>query len=135
MNWQILVTAPAQIRLHVAAVVLALLLAPLQLALPKGSPAHRTVGWAWVAAMGTICVSAFFILDRPTPPNIGGFSWLHLLAIFTIVMLWRAIAYARQGDVAKHRKSMLYLVFLALGLPLVVAFAVPGRIMNRLFFG
>lgn len=134
MNWQPLLAASTQIRLHVASVALALFLVPIQLALPKGTSTHRAIGWAWVVALCSACISALFILDHAIPPNIAGVSWLHLLAIFTLVMLWQAVRMARRGDVKGHRIAMLCLVFLGLGLPLAFAFAIPGRIMNRIFF-
>ena len=134
MNWQPLLNAPLQIHLHVASVAAALVLVPVQLALPKGAPLHRATGWAWVAAMCGVCGSAFFILDRPVPPHIGGVSWLHLLAAFTLAGLWRAVAMARRGDREGHRRAMLSLVILGTGVPLFFALALPGRIMNRLFF-
>lgn len=134
MNWQPLLTATIPIQLHVASAALALALAPLQLALRKGTSTHGALGWTWTAAMCAACLSSFFILDRPMPPNIGAVSWLHLLAVFTLVALWLAIARARRGDVAGHRKSMLYLVVFGLGVPLAFAVAIPGRIMNSLLF-
>jgi len=78
-----LLDAPADIKLHVAAIAVALVLAPVQLALPKGTPRHRLVGWIWAAAMVLACVSALAILDRPIAPRFGPLSWLHLLAVFT----------------------------------------------------
>ena len=130
-----LLNAPAPIKLHVAAIAVALVLAPVQLALPKGTPRHRLVGWIWAAAMALACLSAFAILDRPIPPRFGPLSWLHLLAIFTLVMVWRAVGAARRHDIARHRATMIPLALLALGVPLIFAFAVPGRIMFRTLFG
>jgi uncharacterized membrane protein len=48
-----LLDAPAIIKLHVAAIALAVTLAPVQLALPKGTGRHRLLGWIWVVAMAT----------------------------------------------------------------------------------
>jgi uncharacterized membrane protein len=130
-----LLAAPPNIKLHVAAIAVALVLAPVQLALPKGTPRHRLVGWIWAAAMALACVSALAILDRPIPPRLGPLSWLHLLAVFTLVMLWQAVRAARRHDVTRHRATMTALALFALGIPLIFAFAVPGRIMFRALFG
>jgi len=134
MDFQPLTTAPFEIRAHVAAVVAVILLAPAQFVLPKGTPLHKSVGWAWVGAMIAVCGSSFFILDRPTPPHIGGVSWLHLLAVATLALLWRAVRDSRRGRIRAHLIGMGCLALIGIGLPLVVAFAVPGRIMHRLLF-
>lgn len=130
-----LLDAPLAIQLHVAAICVAVILAPLQLILPKGTPRHRAMGWIWVAALVGACVSALFILDRPIPPHVGPVSWLHLLAVFTLTSLWRAIAAARRHDIERHRRIMRSIAYFALGIPLIVAFAVPGRIMFQVLFG
>ncbi|MBG0808702.1 DUF2306 domain-containing protein [Methylosinus sp. H3A] len=134
MDFQPLATAPPEILAHVAAVAAAILLAPAQFVLPKGTPLHKSIGRAWVGAMIAVCASSFFILDRPTPPHIGGVSWLHLLAVTTLALLWRAVRDARRGRIRAHRIGMACLALLGIGIPLVVAFAVPGRIMHRLVF-
>jgi uncharacterized membrane protein len=130
-----LIGAPAIIKLHVAAVAAAVLIAPVQLIRPKGTPAHRAFGRVWVAAMIAVCVSALFILDRPVPPNLGPFSWLHLLALTTLLGIWSAIRAARRGEIDRHRAIMRGLVFGALAIPFIFAFAVPGRIMFETLFG
>jgi uncharacterized membrane protein len=63
------------------------------------------------------------------------FSWLHLFAIFTLVMLWRAVAAVRRSDVVSHRKGMIYLAAFGLGVPLLFAVMVPGRVVYRALFG
>ena len=130
-----LLEAPLAIQLHVFTVCIAVVLAPVQLIGPKGTTRHRTLGWIWVAALIGACISAFFILDRPIPPHLGPVSWLHLLAVFTLVRLGQAVAAARRHDIGRHRQVMRKIAYLALGIPLVVAFAVPGRIMFQVLFG
>lgn len=130
-----LLDAPLAIQLHVAAVCIAVILAPLQLILPKGTPRHRAMGRVWVTALVAACLSAFFILDRPLPPHVGPVSWLHLLAVLTLVSLWWAVSAARRHDIERHRRIMRKIAYFALGIPLIAAFAVPGRIMFRVLFG
>ena len=126
--------APGTILIHVTAIAVSLVLGPLQLILPKGTPRHRLTGRVWVAAMVVGSLSALLILDRPMPPSIGPFSWLHLLAVLTLVLLYRAVRLARAGDIEEHRKAMLGLVFLGLGIPAFFAVAMPGRILNNALF-
>jgi uncharacterized membrane protein len=64
----------------------------------------------------------------------GPWSPIHLLAIFTSVMLPIAVLRARRHNIRQHRIAMLSLFFGAL----VVAGAftlVPGRIMHAVMFG
>ena len=130
-----LLNAPVNLKLHVAAIAVALILAPVQLVLPKGTQRHRLVGWVWAAAMAFACLTALSILDRPVRPRFGPLSWLHLVAIFTLVIVWRAVAAARRHDIAGHRAAMVWLSVLALGVPMIFALAVPGRILFRVFTG
>jgi uncharacterized membrane protein len=62
-------------------------------------------------------------------------SWLHLLAVLTLASLWQAVAAARRHDIERHRRIMRKIACFALGIPLIVAFAVPGRIMFQVLFG
>ena len=64
----------------------------------------------------------------------GPWSPIHLLAIFTLVMLPIAALHARRHRVTQHRIAMISIIFGAL----VVAGAFtlfPGRIMHAVVFG
>jgi len=74
------------------------------------------------------------ILDRPVAPNIGPISWLHLLAAFTLILLYRAARLAQAGKIDEHRKAMLGLIVFGLGIPALFAVATPDRIMHGVFF-
>jgi uncharacterized membrane protein len=52
--------APA-IPLHAFAAMVAFALGVVQLAAPKGTLPHRTIGWIWVALMGLVAGSSFWI--------------------------------------------------------------------------
>jgi len=60
MNLVPLSGAPLPIQTHVAAVSLSLLLGPLQLILPKGTPSHRALGRIWMGAMAMVCLVRVF---------------------------------------------------------------------------
>jgi uncharacterized membrane protein len=131
MTLEPLLAAPAVIQLHVAAAAGALLLGTAQLAMPKGTPRHRAVGYVWIALMALLAVSSFWIHELRL---FGPFSPIHLLSILTLVGLPRAIWLARRGDIAAHRRLMLILFFFAL----VGAGAftlMPGRLMHTVVFG
>src|SRR5438132_7171146 len=91
--------APA-IPVHAFAAMAAFALGIVQLAAPKGTLPHRTIGRIWVSLMALIALSSFFIHEIKL---IGPFSPIHLLAIFTLVMLPLAVARAHRHEVQKHR--------------------------------
>jgi len=122
-----LLAAPTVIQIHVATALSALALGVVQLAAPKGTIPHRAVGWLWTGLFVLAAGSSFFI---HTLRLWGPWSPLHLLSIFTLVMLARAVIAARRHDVSRHRVAMAWMVGAGLVLPAIVAFA-PGRVMNR----
>lgn len=131
MNLAPLLSAPAAIQIHVAAALSAIGLGLVQLAAPKATIPHRVSGWAWTLLIGTAAISSFFI---HTIRVWGPWSPLHLLAIFALAMLARAVIAARRHDAVRHRRAMLWMFGAGLVLPAMIAFA-PGRIMYRVSFG
>jgi uncharacterized membrane protein len=102
-----------------------------QLAAPKGTIPHRTVGWIWVVLMALVAISSFWIHDIRM---IGPFSPIHLLSIFTLVMLVVAVMHARRHRVERHRKAMTTIFVGALVIAGLFTF-LPGRIMHAVAFG
>jgi uncharacterized membrane protein len=126
-----LLGAPAAIQVHVLAAGAAFMLGVAQLALPKGTVPHRTMGWIWVLLMLVVALSSFLIHQIRLW---GSWSPIHLLSIFTLVTLPLAVGHARRGKVANHRWAMLSL-FVG-GLLIAGAFTfIPGRIMHAVAFG
>jgi uncharacterized membrane protein len=126
-----LLAADGAIRLHAFAAMAAFVLGVVQFSAPKGTIPHRTIGWVWVVLMLAVSVSAFWI---HTIRLWGPWSPIHLLAIFTLVMLPVAVLHARRHRVRQHRVAMLSLFFGALVIAgLFTLF--PGRIMSTVVFG
>ena len=131
MTLEPLLSASPAIKIHAFAAIAAFALGIVQLAAPKGTLPHRTVGWIWVALMVLVSISAFFIQEIRLW---GRWSPIHLLAILTLIMLPLGVAYARRHKVRGHRYTMIG-IFLG---ALVVAGAftfVPGRIMHAVTMG
>jgi len=125
-----LLQASPAIQLHAFAAMTAFALGVVQLTAPKGTLPHRALGWLWVLLMVAVSVSAFWIHQLRLW---GPWSPIHLLAIFTLVMLPIAVLHARRHRVASHRWTMIGIFFGAL----VVAglfTLVPGRIMHDVVF-
>jgi len=126
-----LLAAPAVIQWHAFAALGAFALGAVQLAAPKGTIPHRLFGWIWAALMLTVVISSFFIHQIRLW---GPWSPIHLLSLFTLIMLPLAVLRARRHEVTKHRRAMTGLFVGAL----VIAGAftlLPGRIMHAVVFG
>lgn len=126
----LLEAAPA-IPLHAFAAVAAFVLGLVQFAAPKGTLPHRTIGWIWVALMAVVAASSFWIHQIRL---VGPFSPIHLLSIFTLVMLPLAVWRAHTHRVTDHRRAMILLFAGALVVAGLFTLA-PGRIMHRVIFG
>src|ERR1700688_4392081 len=126
-----LLAASPAIQIHAFAAMSAFALGIAQFAAPKGTLPHRTAGWIWVALMTIVSVSAFFI---HTLKVWGIWSPIHLLAIFTLIMLPAAVLRARRHEVGRHRRVMIGIFFGALVIAGLFTL-VPGRIMHAVVFG
>lgn len=116
---------------HAVMAIAALALGAVQLLGPKGTTAHRVIGYVWVALLSGVALSGLFIHGIRL---IGPFSPLHLLIPLTLAGIWAAVSAARRGDIALHKKIMLQLFVLAL--VVTGAFTLlPGRAMHAVLFG
>jgi uncharacterized membrane protein len=126
-----LLDASAAIQLHAFAAMTAFALGVVQLAAPKGTLPHRTMGWIWVTLMVIVAASSFWIHDLRVW---GPWSPIHLLSIFTLVMLPHAVMHARRHRVPSHRNAMIGIFAGALVIAGLFTF-MPGRIMHSVVFG
>lgn len=127
----LLATAATPIPSHTVLALLAVLIGGIQLALAKGTSAHRWLGWLWVALMTYVAISSFFI---NTIQTWRGFSPIHLLSVWTLLCLVIAVYHARVGNIRQHQRWMVTLYVLAL---LVTGLLTlwPGRLMHHAVFG
>jgi|TARA_X000000950_G_scaffold16586_1_gene18029 uncharacterized membrane protein len=126
-----LFAAQQPIPLHALAALAATILGAAQLWAPKGTAIHRRVGRIWVGLMAFVAFSGFFIHELKL---VGPFSPIHLLSAFTLVALWYAVHAARQGNIRRHRTSMMALFWMALILTGAFTF-LPGRLMHQVVTG
>ena len=116
--------------LHLASTLAALTLGIVMLVRRKGTVSHRKLGWAWVILMAIAAGSSFFI----TGINNGGFSPIHGLSVFTLLMLPWAIYAIRRRKVQSHRWTMIGIF--SGGLVVAGIFTLlPGRLLGGLVFG
>src|SRR5579862_8112227 len=131
MSLEPLLQASPAIQVHAFAAMTAFALGLIQLAAPKGTLPHRTLGWIWVALMLIVSTTAFFIHKIRLW---GEWSPIHLLAIFTLTMLPIAVIAARRHAVERHRRTMIGIFVGALVIAGLFTL-VPGRIMHAVAFG
>jgi uncharacterized membrane protein len=126
-----LLEASPAIQIHVATALAAFGLGLVQFLTRKGTPNHRVLGYLWVSLMAVTSAVSFGI---QTINQWNGFSLIHLLSIFTLVMLIRGIVAVRRGNIRKHQLIMattfVGALVIAGGFTLV-----PGRIMHKVVFG
>jgi uncharacterized membrane protein len=122
--------APA-IPVHAFAAMAAFALGVVQFAAPKGTLPHRTVGWIWVGLMAIVAASSFWIHEIRL---LGPWSPIHLLSIFTLIMLPIAVWRARRHRVADHRRIMTMTFVGALVIAGLFTL-LPGRVMHAVVFG
>lgn len=97
---------PAIVWAHVATIGVALTLTPYMLLRPRGTRLHRRLGTLWVGAMIATALISFFVHTS----NPGGFSVIHLLSLFVLVMAPRVWISARKHHVTGHRAVVRGLV-------------------------
>ena len=85
----------------------------------------------WVTLMVVVSVTAFFIHQLRIW---GPWSPIHLLAIFTLVMLPVGVLAAHRHAVKRHRLTMIGIFVGALVIAGLFTL-VPGRIMHAVVFG
>ena len=126
-----LLNAAPAIQLHAFAALAAFGLGAVQLAAPKGTLPHRTLGWIWVLLMVIVAASSFWIHELRLW---GPWSPIHLLSIFTLAMLPLGVWRAHRHRVADHRRIMILIFSGALVIAGLFTL-LPGRIMHAVVFG
>jgi uncharacterized membrane protein len=131
MTLQPLRAASLVIQIHAFAALGAFALGIFQLAAPKGTVRHRITGWLWVGLMTTVVVTSFGIHEMRMW---GPWSWIHLLSVFTAVMLPVGVVHARRHRIRQHRATMIWLFAGALIVAGIFTLR-PARIMHDVVFG
>ena len=126
-----LLNAQPPIPLHAFAAGAAFVLGIVQLAAPKGTLPHRMFGWIWVGLMAVVAVSSLWIHEIRL---VGPWSPIHLLSIFTPIMLVLGVLAARGHNVRRHKIIMTSVFAGALVVAGLFTF-VPGRIMHTVVLG
>lgn len=95
---------------HIATIGAALALTPVMLLRRRGDRLHRRLGWVWSAAMMLTAAFSFGIRGI----NDGGFSFIHLFSLLTLVQVPVIVWTARTHRHARHRNTVRAMVAFAL---------------------
>ena len=93
---------PGIVWLHLLTIVVALVLTPVLMLRTRGNRLHRQLGWAWAICMFATALISFGIRLS----NKGGFSLIHVLSAFTVVLVPAIVLRARRHQIAKHRGAV-----------------------------
>ena len=126
-----LLEAAPEIPVHAFAAMAAFVLGVIQFAAPKGTLPHRTIGWIWVLLMLAVAGSSFWIHKIRLW---GPWSPIHLLSIFTLIMVPLGVWRAHRHRVIDHRRIMIAVFSGALVIAGLFTL-LPGRIMHTVVFG
>jgi uncharacterized membrane protein len=126
-----LLDAAPPIPVQAFAAMAAFALGVVQLAAPKGTLPHRTLGWIWVGLMMTVAGSSFWVHQIRL---VGPWSPIHLLSILVLVTVPLAVWRAHHHRVTDHRRIMISVFSGALVIAGLFTL-LPGRIMHAVMFG
>lgn len=129
-DWSLWIALPLTVKIHILAALTALGIGTVILFKPKGTGFHKTLGWAWVIAMGTTAVSSLFI----TGLNGNFYSFIHLLSGWTIIGLPMAIYAIRNRKVDAHKRAMTGMFVGGLLIAGALTF-LPSRFMFEFLLG
>jgi uncharacterized membrane protein len=127
-GWQPPAGARIALFVHLATALPAVPLGALVLWRTKGDRLHRLQGRIWAGLMVITALSTFWLQSLS-----GGFSFIHLFSVLTLVSIPLGIVQARRGNVRAHLGTMrgVYFGLIAAGL----LAAAPGRYLGGFVFG
>ena len=131
MNFEPLLTALAPIPSHAFAAMACMIAGAIQLWMTKGTQTHRILGWIWVILMAYVALTGLFIWEIRL---FWLFSPIHLLSLWLLYSLYRAVRDARAGNIRAHKRNMITTYILALLVTGLFTF-LPGRTMYAVLFG
>jgi len=138
MSLQPLLDAHWIIQIHAFSAMAAVVLGVIQLAAPKGTLPHKSLGLVWVILMSIIAVSSVFIV-RPTEPGDpfwARFSYIHIFTVITAIGVIGGVQHLLAGgpNLKKHKDPFIGIFIGGLIVAGALAF-LPGRIMHAVVFG
>ncbi|MFT6091460.1 DUF2306 domain-containing protein [Sulfitobacter sp.] len=131
MSLSPLLSTSLAIQIHAFLAIAAVVLTIAIFTLPRGSTAHRWMGWSWVTLMAIVALSSFGIHEIRM---VGPFGPIHILSAFVLFQLVINIRAARTKNIRAHARGMKLLTLGALVGAGAFTF-LPGRIMYQVVAG
>ena len=139
MTLEPLLSAPLVIQIHAVSAVAAFVIGTIQFTAPKGTIPHRAFGVLWMTLMASAAASASFILHgEPGDPIWKRVSPIHLfipLTIWSLIEGSYLLIRGKRAGKTHHHRPFLGAYIGGLVIAGVLAFVLPGRIMNQVIFG
>lgn len=129
-DWGLIADASLAIKIHLATVLTAVIVATFQMVGPKGTQVHRVTGWTLSVLFLITAVASLFIRN----PQGGLLNPFQLFSVWTLVVVPWSIMAARARSIRRHAGLMTGFYFGGLILAGLLTF-MPGRLMWRVFFG
>lgn len=113
---------------HLCAIVPAIPIGAVMLFRRKGDATHRLLGRVWATLMVIAALASFGIHEV-----MGHLSPIHILSVITLIGIPRAIWDARNGRIARHRRTVtiIYASLLIAGYLTLL----PTRLLGHFLFG
>ena len=129
LNWQEWSKEPLIIQLHMIVAIGGVIVGGTAMLARKGTRRHKMFGRGFAVLALATALTSFFIHEIRTW---GPWSPIHLLSIFTVVMIWRGVVLIRARRIAAHQFHMQF-VFLS-GFVVATAFTLlPERLPYQIF--
>ena len=119
----------APIAIHLVAALPALGIGAFMLARPKGTPVHKALGRVWIILIVIVSISSIWIQEIRDG---AGYSFIHLLSVWTLFAVTMGFVAVRRGQVRRHRGWMIG-TFIGLVVAGLFTLA-PGRIIPTYLF-
>ncbi len=120
---------PTVIQIHTIVAILGIFIGGYAMIARKGTARHKLMGRLFGLMAVVTALTSFFIHEIR---SLGLWSPIHLLSIFTLIIVWRGVADIRAGRVKAHQRKMqgIYLS----GFVIAAAFTLmPGRLPYEVF--
>ncbi|MEP7704503.1 DUF2306 domain-containing protein [Paraglaciecola sp. 25GB23A] len=119
--------------LHLITILPAFLLGTYLLMRRKGSPRHKVLGKIYMLLMLFSAVVTLFMSATIGPVILGHFGFIHLFSLLVLYSVPTAYVAVRNGDINRHKRSMIALYVGGLLIAGSFTFA-PGRMLHTWLF-
>lgn len=119
--------------LHLATIVPAFLIGSALMFRKKGTAPHKLLGKVYLILILTTAITTLFMSAEVGPTVFGHFGFIHSFSLLALISAPTAYLAARQGNIRRHRISMIGLY--VGGILIAGSFALmPGRMLHQWLF-